>query len=253
MKRLIFWQVILCGFILGGQAAQAGQVSLADWCFNVNGSVDASSVTDNPSNACNGGTNAPLASLNSTLFDMTPEPASNTLGSVTVSLNPGLDQFVAMYADYDVDYATFGPADDSANTHGSLPSGWSYELDDPNVGNIFTDFAANTLGNFNNVGTPSGPPNECCDAAWALGIGNLNVLAGGTGTVVFHIATTAPASGFYLQQTNTDTSDSIFLSATVNIQNPVSGTPEPATFIPAGLALVLCGGLLLARRKRIAN
>jgi hypothetical protein len=253
MKRLIFWQFILCGFILGGQAAQAGQVSLADWCVNVNGSVDASSVTDNPSNACNGGTNAPLASVNTSLFDMSLEPASNNLGSVTVSLNPGLNQFVALYADYDIDFATFGSADDSAAPHGALPATWSYELDDPNVSNLFGDFAAASLQDTNNVGTPSGPPNECCDAAWALGIGNLNVLAGGSGTVVFKIATTAPVSGFYLQQTDSDTADSIFLSATVNIQNPVSGTPEPATFVPAGLALVLCGGLVLARRKRIAS
>jgi hypothetical protein len=254
MKRLLFWQFILCGFILGGQAAQAGEVSLADWCVNVNGSVDASSVTDNPSNACNGGTNAPLASVNTAAFDMTLEPASNTLGSVTVSLNPGLNQFVAFYADYDVDFASFGSADDSGATQGSLPAGWSYELDDPNVSNLFSDFAAGALGNFNNVGTPSGPPNECCDVAWALGIGNLNVLAGGSGSVVFKIATSAPVSGFYLQQTDTDTANSIFLSATVNIQNPVTGAvPEPATLIPAGLALALFGGLILARRKRIAS
>jgi hypothetical protein len=252
MKRLIFAQVILFGLFCGGQAA-AGQVSLADWCFNVNGSVDAASVTDNPSNACNGGTNAPLASVNSSMFDMTLEPASNTLGSVTVTLSPGLNQYVALYADYDVDYQNFGPADDFANPHGARPAAWSYELGDPNVGNIFSDFAAGNLQNTNNVGTPSGPPTECCDVVWALGIGSLNVLAGETGTVVFHIATTAPVSGFYLEQTNANTGDSIFLSATANIQNPVSGTPEPATFIPAGLGLVFCGGLVLARRKRIAN
>ena len=252
MKRLIFGQVVLFGLFCGSQAAQAGQVSLADWCFNVNGSVDASSVTDNPSNACNGGTNAPLSSVDSSSFDMTLEPASNNLGSVTITLSPGLNQYVALYADYDVDFATFGTADDSATTAGTLPTNWTYELDDPNLGNLFSDFASNSLGDFNNVGTPSGPPNECCDAAWALGIGNLNVLAGGTGTVVYHISTTAPTSGFYLQQTNTDTQDSIYLSATVNITNPVNATPEPSTFVPAALALMLCGGLVLARRKRIA-
>jgi len=225
--------------ILGVQRAEAGSVGLADWCFNVNGSVDSSSVANNPSNACNGGTNSALASVNTSGWDSTAEPSNNTLGSVVITLTPGQNNNVAFYADYDVDFATLGSFDDFGTAHGSLPANWGYELDDPNTSNIFFDFAANTLANTNHVGTPSGLPNQCCDVAWALGIRNIFVPLGSSATVTFMVSTVQPTSGFYLQQTNQDTNNSIYLTA--NVPGTTTGSPEPSTLVLgliAGAALV---------------
>ena len=242
--------------------AGTGTTGLADWCFNVNGSVDPSVVTDNPSNACNGGTNAALPAVQLGAFDTTleqvdafgnPIPSTaNNLGSAVISFAGGTS-YISAYMDYDLDFfgtacggGTCGSYDDFANVVGSLPSGWAYELDDPNVSNIFSDFAAGALLDDNNVGTAGTNP-QCCDVSWALQVGNLPTQGG---TVTFNVSTAAPAGGFYLQQTSTTGGDSIYLTATVTPAQ-VSGVPEPATF---GLALASLAGLgvlfVAMRRKR---
>jgi hypothetical protein len=96
----------------------------------------------------------------------------------------------------------------------------------------------------------------CCDVAWALGINGLDVLPGGSGTVTFTIGDTAPcdpssASCFYIQQTNTDTSNSIYLSADVTIVPPsVGGVPEPSTFV---LGLGILGVAAIGMRAKRAR
>ena len=121
------WQVALfSGLILGGQAAQAAQVSLADWCVNVNGDT---------STACNGagsgGTTIDGSSVSLANLDLTLEPSSNTLGSVTVTLNNAPNQYVSFYSDYDVAYGLYGSFDDSISVQGALPGGVSYSAKDP--------------------------------------------------------------------------------------------------------------------------
>ena len=153
-----------------------------------------------------------------------------------MTLVPGENsQYAGFYADYDLDYLSFGSFQDSGTTAGSLPAGVSYELDDPNAGNIFTDFADGSLTNVDNVGTASNSPDVCCDVAFALAVSGLNVPSDGTGTVTFTVSTTAPASGFYIQQTNFDAGDSIYLSENVSISGTGGGasTPEPSTFVLA--------------------
>lgn len=201
-------QIAFLGCVLVGvQSAHAGTAGLADWCFNANGDT---------SNFCNGGGNGTGAFADGTTtvtnnMDFTPEPANNSLGNVVFTLaDPG---FVAFYADYDIDYGTYGSFADSATVVGSLPTGVSFELADPNNGNLFSDFSAlsspsDSLANTNTVGTPAAgvPPNECCDVAWALDV------ASGAGTVTFAVTDYNPGTSFYIQQTNQYTQDSIYLS-----------------------------------------
>lgn len=243
--------------------AGTGTTGLADWCFNVNGSVDPSVFTDNPSNACNGGTNAALPGVNLGAFDTTLEqvdglgnPIANTannLGSAVISFSSGTS-YISAYMDYDLDFfgtacggGTCGSFDDFASTVGSLPSGWAYELDDPNVSNIFSDFAAGSLKNVNNVPIAGSTP-QCCDVSWALQVGNLPSQGG---TITFNVSTTAP-NGFYLQQTNANGDDSIYLSATVT-PGQISGVPEPATFGLALAAMAIFGTLFVAARRKRAR
>jgi hypothetical protein len=239
---------------LAGVTAQA-QTELADWCVNLNGDT---------STACNGagsgGASPGGGSIDLSGFDQTLEPITNVLGSVVVNLATGNDQYAVFYADYDLDFATYGSFDDSASTNGSLPAGYSYSINDPNATDsslpfgvtLFDQFYNNALDDTNYVGTASGPPDQCCDAAFALGLGDLNVAAGGSGTVTFTVSTTAPASGFYIQQTNATAGDSIYLSAVADIEGPVgTTTPEPSTFI-LGLGALGMALAVATRRKRIS-
>ena len=245
--------VALCGLmILTGQRGQAS-VGLADWCVNLNGDINT---------ACNGagggGVSPGGGTISLSSFDTTLEPGTNSLGKIVVTLVPGMSQYVSFYADYDVDYASLGSFQDYGTVNGAPPSGVTYELDDPNSSNIFSDFAGNTLMNTNNVGTGVLPPNVCCDVSWALGIGGINVPSGGSGTVTFGVSTVQPTSGFYLQQTNIDTGDSIYLSVSESTSAPCTGpncvptVPEPS-FAP--LLVLAAGGLgmAIAFRKRVRS
>lgn len=255
MKR---WttQILFCGLILGGQAVYAGDVGLADWCLNVNGDINV---------ACNGGTGGTgglgqggtatdtVTTVSLANLDLTLEPGANTLGYATINFTGASNAYVALYADYDVSYATWGSFDDSASVHGTLPSGVSYQLGDPNVDPMFSNFSGfnsgSALPNTNTVATPAGPdpgPN-CCDVSTSLGLSGLN----GTGTVTFTVSNSAPVGDgvFYLQQTNQDTGNSIYISVASSVEG--SGAPEPSTFgmglIGAGIASV---GLFVRRRAR---
>jgi hypothetical protein len=248
MKKRIALQVGVCGLILGAQAMFAGSTALNDWCLNLNGDINT---------ACNGaGSGGPsgAGSIDLSAFDTTLSPAMNNLGSVTITLGVGNNQYAAFYADYDLDFGATGSFQDFAPAVGAPPAGVSYELDDPNVSNIFSDFAANTLLNTNNVGTfsdPSGPNGVCCDVSFALALGGIDVATGGTGTVTFDVTDTAPTSGFYIQQTNGIVGDSIYLQGIVAVSNPTtgpSGTPEPSTFL---LGLLGAAGVIMVARKRV--
>jgi hypothetical protein len=234
-KRIIvhFALIGLIGLIVTAQSAKA-DVVLADWCVNLNGNIKI---------ACNIGVLSPSAGgIDLSHFDQTLSPDPNGLGSISVTLSQGDNQYVSFYADYDILFGQLGSFDDSGNVIGALPAGVSFELDDPNTSNIFADFAANALANMNNVGTPSGPPNECCDVSFALSLGNINVGAAGA-TATFVIGSTAPSGGFYIQQTNSDSPDSIYLQGTVTDNGAPPAVPEPST-----LALGLASVFLVAWR-----
>ena len=215
----------------------AATISLADWCFNINGTTA----------TCNGGTVTTVAGFDTTLI-----PSTNTLGTATFNLTAGLNQFVSIYADYDLEFDALGSFDDFGTVNGTPGAGITYMLADPNDGSLFTAFAANTLNNTNTVDTPAGPdpgPN-CCDVGFAMSVGSLNVLAGGSGTVTFTVSTVAPELGFYITQTNQDTLSKIYLSASANIVAPeVTGTPEPSTLVLALGALSMSMAVTAWKRR----
>jgi len=234
---------LICGAV---QCASAGTI-LNDWCVNLNGDINT---------ACNGaGSGGPSGdgSISLAGFDTTAAPGLNSLGSVVITLGAGTGQSVAFYADYDLDYAAYGSFQDVGSAQGSLPADWSYELNDPNSSNIFSDFAAvpsPNLPDSNGVGTGSFPPDQCCDVSWALAISNIDIAEGDTGTVTFTVSTTVPTSGFYLQQTSFDAGNSIYLDADVSLAG--SPTPEPSTFA-MGLTAMGALALLALRRRRLSS
>ncbi len=228
MSKLSSLFMVLIPFIAFTPTARSStMIGLADWCFNISGDTNT---------FCNGAGSLPVGSA----FDTTLEPDDNSLGSVTFTLGAGPAQFVSAYMDYDINDATLGAFDDFGSVSGAPPTNYSYELDDPNNSVIFDDFANNTLMDTNNVGTGSPPPTPCCDVAWAISLNNIS----GPGDVTITVSTTQPTSGFYLQQTNNDTGDSIYLT-----ENFTSGpaTPEPETW---GTSLAGLAGFLAWRRRK---
>jgi hypothetical protein len=244
MKRFIAGHVVLFGLLLSANTAFAsnGGASLYDWCFNVNSDIS----------ACNDGGTTSVSGFDNTLETV----GTNSLGTASFLLGPGSNQFVSFYADYDIDFAQFGSFDDFASVHGSLPTGWSYMLADPNDQTLFGIFAANTLDNSNSVSTPSEPKFNCCDVASALSISGINVAAGGEATVTFSVSSFSPEVGFYLQQTNANTQNSIYISASVNVQNPEGPVvPEPSTFMlgAGAVGIMLLTGKRLQRSRSAVN
>lgn len=246
---------ILAMMLLALSIPASADVSLADWCVNLNGDLS----------VCNYGT-APggNASVNLAHFDTTLEPGTNGLGFITVAIGTGL-QYASVYMDYDVDYSTLLSFDDAGSTGGTAASTQSWELNDPNLSSassnptgfvLFDDFGNGTLPSTNSVDAATCAANSpaACDVAWALAE-SLNVdpsLYSG-GTVTFTVSTTQPTSGFYLQQTNQGNGvggggDIIYLSDTVSL-TPNGGfiTPEPSSMI---LFATVIAGAALFRRKR---
>ena len=238
------WQSLLVGtLIFGGQNAKASGVSMADWCVNLNGDVNS---------ACNGAGSGGNG-IDTSAFDQTLEPSTNTLGSVTVTLTTGTNN-VAFYADYDVDYPTDGSFQDFATTSGSLGAGQHFQVDDPNVNNLFGAFSGFTLNDTNALpqGSFAGPPDTpCCDVSFAMSFSGLTVAAGGSGTVTFTVSDSSPEMGFIISQVNGNSGNRIYLSANVDIQNPSGGSaPEPSTF---GMGLLGAGaGFAAWKRRRVA-
>ena len=257
MKTTLLVTAAIFGLGLAQSASAAGVASLNDWCVNIGG--DSSSL-------CNVGSAATFptttiggvgvsGNLDLTLSGSDPAypttAAANTLGSASFVFGPG-SSFVNLYLDYDLNYDAQGSFQDFGTVvnGGSLPAGFSYEIDDPNASNIFGDFSGNSLSNANNVGTyaNTGDNAPCCDVSWALGV-TVSVANGFQDTITFTSSSVAPVSGFYLQQTNgVDPSQNIYLSATVTEQQvgPTDGTPEPGTFLLLGAGLA---GLIAWRAR----
>jgi len=220
-------------------------------------------VNDN-GNVTFGGNPVTDGNLNLSGYDQTGEPGNNTLGSIVITLNASLSaQAVAFYADYDVDFQAAvggGSFNDIGSTNGVAVAGLTYALTDFNAPDCTGDSAYcdvqnvpfTGFGDVNNDATPAGgtSPNAF-DVDWGLGL--TNIIAPLGGTITFTVSSTAPSGVFYIQQTNDQTNDSLYVSLTEDILSsgpPPPGVPEPSYLWAVGLCLPLFA--LWCRRKRAA-
>lgn len=237
--------------------------SLHDWCVNINGDssslcntgqtsvvfpsgVDGSGFDFTLDSQTEGSPVTPFSGYPSTVNDL------NTLGSFTITLTPGAGQYVLAYFDYDLNYNVSGSFGDKGSVHGMQPMGTNFSINDPNYctdgctySDLFDQFQANTLDNFNSVSVFA-PDGVCCDVGFALGV-NLDVAVNTLAHITFTVTTANPELGFFLQQTNgVDDSQNIYFKASVDVESTGSETPEPASLFLIGGGLV--GAFLLRKR-----
>jgi len=222
MKRSVafaFVVLLLLGF---GTTNAFAQWTLGDSSANVNGN------TENPfySSSVNFGIGP------GTLTYSVSRPGSNYVG---VYLNPYFD------SGYGDTSGAWG------STHGSAPAGLSYQFGWPGGESptVFDNFAANALNGLNTVPAYVAPPNACCSVALAEILG-FNVAPGSHETITFTTYTQLPAGfdGFYLQVTDHDSGNSIYLTEQASSSSAV--TPEPGSMLLMASGL----GLIMGRCRR---
>lgn len=167
------------------------------------------------------------------------------LGTIAITYSPGTvgSYFFRAFFDHEIDEFDNTFYNEYGSVTGAPSAGLSWEIDEPGYvfGDIYTNFTAGTLDNSNAV--PASAPD---DVSMALGW----TFAGGPGdTAVFNfvISDTAPASGFYLQQTDPDSSKDIYFSSSATFSTPTT-VPEPGSVIlllTMGASLALCSRRLL--------
>lgn len=155
--------------------------------------------------------------VNLSAFDTT-----TGLGTVVFSLSGPGTHYVGSFFDHDIDEAVNTFFNEVGSTSlGSPAAGQSWEIDEPGFtfGDIFTNFKKSALDN--TVGTT-----QPDDVSMAMAY-NFVLDPSQTATISFRVSQTAPASGFYLQQLDPDSDQSVFLSASLVITgSSPNGVPD---------------------------
>ncbi len=223
MRKLsiVFLSILFLAFGASGAMATA---FLDDWAFNVDGLIYEYWGDDS--------------------MPTTGALDAEGLGTLTWTTSLlGSHDFIAFF-DHEIDQATttfFNEYGDTVNTPDATQS---WEIDEPGYvfGDIYDHVLAGSLDNSNAV--PQATPD---DVSWAIGW-NFTLAAGDTAMISLILSDIAPTSGFYLSQTDTYTSETIYYSSTLDI--PLSGAPvpEPSTILLVGTGLI---GILGFGRKKL--
>jgi hypothetical protein len=146
------------------------------------------------------------------------------LGTITATVTGATShQFIAFF-DHEIDETVNTYFNEYGSVSGT-PAGQSWEIDEPGAtyGNIYSNFQAGSLDNTN--GVPISSPD---DVAMAMGF-NFVLTSGQTATITLILQTTAPTSGFYLQQTDPDSGADIYLSGSLRKTGGGTSVPEPTS------------------------
>jgi hypothetical protein len=221
--------LLLCG--IGAPRAEADDIVLQDWTFNVNGNTNFNCLPA----PCS--PNVP-AFLNFAGFDF-----STGLGTISGNYSPGAGTyFLIFYVDIDITGSNNVLDNETAAAVGTPSTLQTWEIDEPGftTGQLVFDVLAGTL---TNSMWPSGSssPN---DVGMALGWG-FTLAAGEVAFVSWTVSTTAPGSGFYLEQHDPNGQTLYFSSNLSTTSTPI---PEPATVLlmATGLSAIAA----LRRRAR---
>jgi len=210
MKKIILCLslLLLLGAGMGVSPAPAATFDLFDWAYNVDGTT----------------TSQPAIS-----------PGPNNLGTFTYSLSGvGSHTFIAFF-DYEIDELINTYFNEYGTAVGAPAAGQSWEIDEPGYafGDIYDNFLAATLDNSNGVPSPAADDVSMA-LGWTFDLGNPLDLA----VITMVLSDTAPASGFYLRQTDPESGADIYFSSRLE----VSAVPVPGAVYLLGSGLVLLLG-----------
>jgi hypothetical protein len=239
--------------------APAMFADVTDYVFNLNGTSYCSPSSTVATCSSYGG----LAAVPGLSSSLDTSSGGTGLGNLTLTYNPGPGSY---YADFWLFEQLQQPGfNEYGNTGGVAGSNQSWQIDVPdydyggelgttNAGTIVANTLANTLADVNYV--PGNNDNyllECpfgqstCNDYTSVAMGFGFTLTSGEEEVLsFNVSTTAPTSGFYLEQVhpvdgaNTTETDYYF-TGTASAQPIGTTVPEPGTGILVGalVALVL--------------
>ncbi len=174
-----------------------------------------------------------------------PLVGGGALGWSEITVTGAGDHSFAAFFDYEIDESVNTFFNEYGVAHGVAAAGQSWEIDEPGYvfGDIYNNFVAGTLDGTN--GVPSTAPD---DVSMALGW-NFSLAAGETATITLLLADVAPLLGFYLEQVDPDSGESVFFSSRLTIAGGGTPVPEPSTMCLVALGLA---SLLGMRTRRAA-
>jgi len=255
----------VCLGVLGMAPAMFADVT--DYIFNLNGT----SYCSPSSSVATCSNYLGLTAVPGLATSLDTSSGGTGLGSLTLTYNPGPGTY---YTNFWLFEQLQQPGfNEYGNTGGVAASDQTWQIDVPdydyggelgtaNAGTIVSNTLANTLADTNYVPgnvddylltCPFGQ-STCNDyTSLAMGFG-FTLTSGQEEVVTYNVSTTAPTSGFYLEQihpidgANTTETD-YYLTGTATAQPIVSGVPEPGTGLLVG-ALVALGLSPFGRRLR---
>ena len=284
--QLLFGMVVVLGVAPAMMYADVWDYMLnvngTTTCENQGGVAGSGFAGESPSPCTNvlaaGQTLSNVTGVSSTIDEGSgPGTGGSGTGTTTVTFNPGAagNYYVNLLlfeelADpsYPTDPDLYGDLD-YAVTSGTLATGESYQVDTPDydyyspgypnpaaVGTIGANTAADTLDGTDHVPGPGAAPcagtvftTPCVDwTSVALGF-NFTIGANQEEVLSFTASSTAPTSGFYIEQEDSNGDAPIYYSATATPESTVAGVPEPGSLV---LLVIMLGILSFAFRSRIA-